>query len=281
MSSIKRPNTKPAPGEPSYRIVDVTPEFATELLGTYNTHNRNIRRRVVAAYAADMAAGKWRETGEGIKRSHDGTLLDGQHRLSAIVESGVTVRMLLVENLPPEIQEAVDGGAKRKFSDILHLRGERHYNLLGAVVRRAWYWKSGLRGSTGNYSPTTSQLLVTLEEHPDLRRSAEVVGQMKNATPIPGSILGVCHWLFNTIDADDCEFFFDRLGDGVNLASEHPIYVLRRTVLDGHNTKSRIAETVLTAYVIKTWNAYRDGRTIGLLRFRPGGANPEQFPEPK
>jgi hypothetical protein len=281
VSTIKRPQAKRNLGEPTYEIVEITPEFAAELLGEHNTHNRNIRRRVVAAYATDMAAGKWRETGEGIKRSHDGTLLDGQHRLSAIVESGVTVRMLVVGNLPPQAQEAVDGGAKRKFSDILHLRGEQNYNLLGAVVRRAWYWKAGLRGSTGNYTPTSSQLLDVLDEHPEVRASATAAAGVRHSVPIAGSILGLCHWLFSNIDADDCNFFFERLTDGVNLAADHPIHVLRRTVIENQSAKSRLTETVVTAYVVKTWNAYRDGRTVGLLRFKPGGASPEQFPEPK
>lgn len=280
MSTINRPEAKPILGGPTYEIVEITPEFASELLAQHNTHNRSMRRRVVAAYAADMAAGKWRETGEGIKRSHDGTLLDGQHRLAAIAEAGVTVRMLVVGNLPAEAQEAVDGGAKRRFSDILHLRGEQNYNLLGAIIRRVWYWKAGLRGSTGNYSPTTSQLLDVLEQHPEIRASTTAAASVKNAVPIAGSILGLCHWLFSNTDADDCIFFFERLADGVNLPAAHPIHVLRRTVIEGQSTKSRLTETVVTAYVIKAWNAYRDGRTIGLLRFKPGGASPEQFPEP-
>ena len=32
--------------------------------------------------------------------------------------------------------------------------------------------------------------------------------------------------------------------------------------------------------VIKAWNAYRNGDELRLLRFKPGGANPEKFPMP-
>jgi hypothetical protein len=32
---------------------------------------------------------------------------------------------------------------------------------------------------------------------------------------------------------------------------------------------------------IKAWNAYRSGETIELLRWSPGGAKPERFPEPR
>jgi hypothetical protein len=36
----------------------------------------------------------------------------------------------------------------------------------------------------------------------------------------------------------------------------------------------------LTAIMIKAWNAYRRGDSIGLLSFKSGGAKPERFPEP-
>lgn len=31
--------------------------------------------------------------------------------------------------------------------------------------------------------------------------------------------------------------------------------------------------------MIKAWNAYREGRSVGLIRFKSGGAKPEAFPE--
>ena len=64
------------------QLVEITPELAHEWLG-FNTHNRNIRQRIVTAYAADMTGGDWQWNGESIKFAEDGTLLDGQHRLAA------------------------------------------------------------------------------------------------------------------------------------------------------------------------------------------------------
>lgn len=269
--------------EATYEVMEITPEMATEWLGAHNTHNRNMRYRVVRAYAADMAAGNWHETGDSIKRAADGTILDGQHRLAAIVAAEVPVRMLVVGNLPMRAQEVVDAGAKRMFSDVLQLRGEKHYNLLAAIIRRVWAWENGMKGGLvrGLANATVAQLSETLEKHPDLRFSAEVAATVKRGSPIPGSIVGMCHWLFVHIDEEDAEYFFARLTDGVSLDADNPIYVLRRAVAEGQTAKSRLSEMVLTAYVIKAWNAYRDGAPLGLLRFRPGGAKPEKFPEPR
>lgn len=273
-----------------FSVEDIDPHTAKDLLGG-NTHNRNLRGRVVDSYAADMRAGAWQQNGESIKIAEDGTIVDGQHRLHAIVESGVTVPMFVVRGLPMEAQDVIDTGAKRTFADALKLRKETNYNMLAAVTRRVDLWQRGVRTTKSNFVPTNTQLLATLERHPDIRVAAEAAVSIRHHIPIQGSVVGICYWLFSNLEvkdqeeaarlAEDVPFFFERLSDGAELATNHPIYVLRRTAIENMTSKSRINEIVMTAYVIKAWNAYRDGRKMGLLRFRPGGANPESFPEPE
>lgn len=267
--------------KPTYDVVDITPEMASEWLGTYNTHNRKLRYRVVNALADDILNGRWQETGDSIKRAVDGTILDGQHRLAAIVAAETAVRMLVVGNLPLAAQEVVDAGARRNFNDVLNLRGETHSGTVAAVTRRVWLWEAGSFGCQDRETPSIAQLSDALDRHPAVRVSAARAERLRRSVRIPASIVGLCHWLFDAIDATDCEDFFSRLESGLVPDQRHPIFVLRRTVNDYQSGKSRLTDPVLIAYMIKAWNAYRDGREIGLLRFRPGGANPETFPEPK
>lgn len=260
--------------------VDVTPKLAREWLG-YNTHNRRLRDRVVNAYAADMKAGAWQWNGESVKFAKDGTLLDGQHRLAAITLAEVTLRMLVVRGLPNETQDTVDGGAKRKFSDVLQLRGEAHYTTLAALTRRVAMWETGARKEGGNWTPTNAQLLQTLETYPDLREASKIGDHVATRCGLPGSICSFGFWLFGRIDDADAAFFFDRLHDGQNLAKGDPVYELRRVVETSRSVRGQRSSTYLTAIMVKAWNAYRDGKTIALLTFKPGGASPEKFPEPR
>lgn len=261
-------------------IVEISPELAHELLG-YNTHNRRARARVVSAYAADMRAGAWQWNGESIKFAQDGTLLDGQHRLLAIIEADITVTMLVVRGLPNETQDTVDGGAKRKFSDVLQLRGETHYTTLAALARRVALWEAGVRKGGSNVAPTNAQLLQIIEKHPELRQASQVGDHVASRCGLPGSICSFGYWLFSQLDDADAVFFFDRLHDGQNLQKGDPIYELRRVVEASRSVRGERSATFLTAIMIKAWNAYRDGRQISLLTFKPGGASPEKFPEPK
>lgn len=263
----------------SVELVDVTPELAHEWLG-YNTHNRRLRARVVNAYAADIANGDWRWNGESIKFAVDGTLLDGQHRLAAVIEADRDVQMLVIRGLPNETQETMDGGAKRKFSDVLNLRGEPQYTRLSAIIRLVHLWEAGIRRPGGNYAPTNAQLFHTLEKYPNLREMAVAADHVGRGCGLPPSIIGLCWWMFAQLDTEDADFFFNRLGDGQSLAKGDPIYELRRTVESLKSVRGERSQGYMSAITIKAWNAYRRGEKISILRYRPGGANPERFPEP-
>lgn len=284
-----------APDGPVYTIVDITPDLARKWLNQ-NTHNRNFRERVGKAYAADMRAGNWREDGQSIRFAEGDivlldnppivgdALLDGQHRLWAIANSGVTTRMLVVSNLPDDTQDTMDTGAKRSLGDVLKLRGEDYYVTLASALFRVHMWKQGYRKnhkSAGDARPTHRQLLQVLDEHPELRRSAEIASRLRNSFRLSGSTGALCHWLFVRIDESDCAFFFARLSDGAGLMADDPIYALRRAVENLAADKGRPSEEYMTALVIKSWNAYREGRSVRLLQYKAGGAAPEAYPEPK
>lgn len=262
------------------RWVEVTPEVAHDWLG-YNTHNRRPRHRSISAYAADMKAGEWVRNGESIKFAKDGTLLDGQNRLLAVIEADVTVPLLVIRGLPHDTQDTMDGGIKRKFSDVLNLRGETNYSILAAVVRRVTIWEAGFRSTRGNFAPSNAQLLQTLEKYPWLREISASANLTASHCALPGSIIGFGWWLFSQIDQEDAEAFFARLADDQNMAKGNPIYELRKAAANSKNVRGQRSETFLTAILIKAWNAYRDGDTVGLLTYKPGGARPEKFPEPR
>ncbi|MEV8523206.1 hypothetical protein AB0451_03460 [Streptomyces sp. NPDC052000] len=288
-----RKNTVPMPRGPQYRVIDVTPELAEKWLAQ-NTHNRNLRENAVDAYARDMQAGNWAENGEAVKFAegtvlllegpkplYGGALLDGQHRLWAVAQAGVTVRMLVVTGLSEGTQETMDDGRKRTLADALTLRGEQYAVALAAVLRRSLMWTNGQRRNTGAYTPTNTECLNFLQAHPEARQSAAIARSLHAATKLPASVLGLTHWVCSRIDAEDADWFFEHLGTGAALPQYHPILTLRKKAAEVNDAAGRVPEDVLLAFVIKAWNAYRDGSELRLLRFKPGGATPEKFPLPR
>jgi hypothetical protein len=78
----------------------VTPAMAARWLETINSMNRKINKRAIKRLASDMQAGKFLTTHQGIAFDAQGGLLDGQHRLKAIVTSGVPCQLLVSRGWP-------------------------------------------------------------------------------------------------------------------------------------------------------------------------------------
>lgn len=281
-TTVPVPTITKCPYPPGVEVANVmiSPEVARQMLG-YNTHNRNEKPVFQTRYAADMVAGNWTWTGEPIRFAADGTLIDGQNRLLALVAAEVTLPFLVIHGLPMEAQEDIDTGAARKFQDVLALRGEPNATHLAALVRRVAAWEKGRRSSLNSVVTSYHALSHTLERHPELRDIVNPSRKVADGCGLTGAATGLCMWVFQQIDQEDSDFFFARLGDGQGLVKGDPIFELRRTLHESNDKrKGARNETYLLAITVKAWNAYRNGETVGLYRWRPGGAKPEAFPEP-
>jgi len=100
--------------------VNMTPAMARiVLLG--NKGNRPIRANVVEYLVREIINGNWKLTHQGIAISSFGNVLDGQHRLHAIVKSGVTVKILVNSYVNENTFMFIDGGVTRTVSDKLRI----------------------------------------------------------------------------------------------------------------------------------------------------------------
>lgn len=99
------------------QVLALTPATAKAWVNVATNTNRTLRKSRVEQYAADMKAGRWQLNGEAIKFDNTGRLLNGQHRLHAIVLADVTVKMLVVSGLDPNTQTTMDTGLVAKNWD--------------------------------------------------------------------------------------------------------------------------------------------------------------------
>jgi hypothetical protein len=71
-------------------LVQITPDMARNML-TSNPVNRRLSERAVSDLAKAILNNDWQITHQGIAFYDDGTLADGQHRLTAVVKANVPV----------------------------------------------------------------------------------------------------------------------------------------------------------------------------------------------
>lgn len=118
------------------KLETVTPEMARNLLKK-NDHNRRVREHHVDFLASEIANGRWKLTSETIAISPDGVIVDGQHRLIAVTQSGVAVECWVARGVPMDVQDVIDTGTVRTVSDQLQLGdGLKNATMSVAAVRQ-------------------------------------------------------------------------------------------------------------------------------------------------
>jgi hypothetical protein len=256
----------------SAALQEITPQLARKWLRG-NQRNRNLRRPRVRDLAAAMTRGEWRLNGETIKIAEDGTLLDGQHRLTAISESGVTIESLVVFGLPREAQDTVDTGRRRRLADVLKIERQPDPHALAAAVNLLFRYENGQRfDATRTGAPTPEQALDLIARKPGIHTSVGVARHITHEIGGPLGVFAALHCIFTDVDPLAADEFFRRLDDGANLPYGDAVLHLRRHIIrPRHETHKPY---YMAGLIIKAFNYWRSGTQFEVLRFRVG----EQFP---
>lgn len=209
---------------------EITPEIAKRFLSR-NVANRNLREATVRSYEIDMRRGNWVPTHQGIAFNDRGDLIDGQHRLTAIVRSGATVKMLITRGLPAEsgrtkTMDAVDVGAVRTVRD--HLKLQHGFRNPFRDVAAA---TSIAQLVVGNPSlirkMSVSQILSVLEVYG--RHIADIGGSMdasKEKTLRRSQFIGPLAFA-RGVDPSSVDLFLAGVIKGSNLAEDSPVLAFR------------------------------------------------------
>lgn len=262
------------PTSPQTVSILINPKLAEAWL------ERNKKPGIVRRYAGDMKRGRWKLTGDTIKFDWNGVLIDGQHRLLAIIESSVSVRSDVRFGLDPEVFVNIDTQARRIAADSLAIRGEIHTKILASAIGNIILYKRGHFASIGRMSFTNDEIIDFLDQNPTIRDS--VPFGLRASRVLIASVGIACHYLASQIYKEKAEYFWQRLTDGIGLDASDPIYLLReRLIADrtGGTKYRRLLRSVeLTALTIKAFNAFISGRPMKQLKWMSQGIHSEGFP---
>ena len=261
----------------------ITPKWAEELLSLNKANYRKLRPVDVKKYKGAMKRGEWRLNGDtitvGFNKFGEKELKDGQHRLQACIESGVSFPVILVEGVSQGVEDTIDFGVKRSFGDMLRRRGEVNVTTLAATIKQIGQYELGV-GIAGTISPrlTPQQLMKVFERHPGIRETLSPPGADFLTRLITSSSVGSLNYLFHLVDPTDAQAYFNILANG-GVEAGNPILSLReRLVKNTTKTHHRMSPRVRAALAIKAFNYWRDGREVLQLTWKPGGAAKEPFP---
>lgn len=135
MLQLFKGNTLESDKTPTVCIMDITPIQAENWLQYNVENNRHLDNKLVDRYKNIMLAGDWHLSNDAISFNINNMLVNGQHRLWAIVESGVTIRCIVQKNLPLESMDCMDVGKHRTNDDNFKIAGKNYPKDCSATVR--------------------------------------------------------------------------------------------------------------------------------------------------
>lgn len=269
----------------------ITPDVARAYLES-NTRNRPVSVARVSEYAAAMRSGKWVLNGDSLRFDASGRLIDGQHRLQACVQAGVPFCTYVVRGIDDaRAFLTIDVGKVRGPRDMLAYRsGEMSASLADKVVaaaRLVYGWdscedKTRFRLATPPKRTPEEWAEIAGTYLPRLEHIASTLPREIEKLAVR-SVMVATNYILDRINPEDAARFINGLAEGVFSDADDPVKRLRDALAfrpvsarDGQAANKR----EVMAITFKTWNAFRDGRKVKLLRWTQHESRAEAFPVP-
>ena len=248
----------------------ITPSIAKSLLER-NVSNRRINEGRLLAYTKDMINGKWKEgTAEPIKISKTGIILDGQHRLLAIVKSNCSILCHVAENLEDAVFDVLDTGKSRNASDCFNVAGVKMSNTLPSIIAHYNLLQEGKKvGQQRSGKATNAELLDQYYEDElfwqNVGRTTTnwYIAFAKILTP---SMIGGFYAHLYKINPIKAELFMSQLCTGSDINNQ-TINLLRTKLMQDKMSPRKMPPTLKMALIIKTWNNFINGTEVKILKF--------------
>lgn len=240
--------------------VMLSPCLAHLLMGC-NTINRPIGKSNLSNLKADIANGRWEYNGESISVSKTGRLLNGQHRCTAVIETGVGIETVIAFGANDESRFTIDIGSPKSAANFLHMRDYTDTNNLAATVSMLLQYRKNGSLSSGSLSrPTKTEIVQAAETYRGVQSSVYAVRGATKKHLGSRSVLAFCHYTFwKKTNKETADEFIRLLIDGDGLRKGNPIYYCRERLL-GMSRETRADSRA--EVIFRCWNAWRRGESV-------------------
>lgn len=268
-------NGQVKPDKSRMECVYITPQLAAKWL-VKNTDNRPQSVQSEAVLRRMLELGLFEINGETIKFDEHGVLLDGQTRLQAIVDTGISTWSWVCFDIKPHTTfDTIDGGRARTLGHQLAKRKLKNYVPLACAIRTVYQLCEDIDTEPGGFVPRVG--FAILDERPDIEDSLEFVTKAGIRDVYSVGIAGALHYLMKQQDASLADSYWEAIGSGVITNQRSPVKAVRDHLV-GNKTATgdrKLSPRTLMAIVIKGWNLLRTGKTCKYIRWNGHEAFPE------
>lgn len=264
----------------SHKVVDVDPRMANQWLEGNHKKQRSLSQKKVNTYAASMENGDWQFTGEPLIFDTNGDLINGQHRLMAVIRSGCTIPFMVISGVDEKSYNYIDIGKKRSAADVLYSNGFKFHNMAASIAKFCINFPRRMESGARNMdNPPTNQEVLEFAQSKLTPNFLAKIHRWKRAFGkiMPYGKIGGFYYLFSLKDAAQANEFMHLLISGERLEPDSPILLLRHKLIKNSLSDKKYNRVTFDALVIMTWNYWRLDKKPKVLKWTRGGR--EKFPE--
>jgi hypothetical protein len=235
----------------AFDIEAIDPARAARYL-EHNIRNRRLSQAHIEAIARDLAQDRWMFNAQPICFANNGRLLNGQHRLRAVIRAGRPIEVPVVRGLDEAAYATYDSHPKRRadLGDPLETFGDQA--LAHAMANLLWrHERKAL--AIGNAKATAAEVQQIVRQHPRLlilRSFARKMGHFGRA-----SVIGYAAYVMERDNADLASRFLTALETGADQGPGHPILALRGTLQGLRASKASQGEQL--AALLGGWERFK------------------------
>ncbi len=265
----------------SARIETITPEKAKAYLAN-NTTNRNINKMNLAFLKSEILSGNYQMNGQSIVISSSGKLLDGQHRLTAIIETQLPIDSIVLHDVEEDTFVTMDTGKPRSGSDALDIHGVQNSKHIASAIRKIVQRFSHSHAYLNNvrYKISNPEFIKYYDNHAvelnDLFEMTHAWALQGNKVLSESDAMAFI-FLLRT-EGDEIYNFIEELLTGREInKNSNAAQVLRQKLIRNSFSGHRTLDTEKRDLVIHTFRKYKNKLNIQKIMIR----NPLSFIEPK
>lgn len=253
-------------------IIEMTPEMAKKYIAT-NQSNRPVSKSRVADFVKCINDDQFFLTHQGIAISSENILLDGQHRLLAIIKANKAVRVQLTTNADPNMFKYIDTGSKRTNGQMMAVLGIKNYNGISAAITKYHVIRQGYKGTDGMATVIrANEAIMFYEQNKQLiDHFYKFASNCYAKVRLLDKTLSVAVMMYLSIDKkhplETIQNFFLKLFGIEEAFGDTAVKLLFQVLIKDLSANKKTTSAVKLIYIIKAWNAYISRKDIKRLNY--------------
>lgn len=254
------------------KVIKINSAVAEKLLEK-NDGNRTVSPAVVSRYARDMKAGRWKTAGNPINIGPNGKLLNGQHRLLAIISSGVELEAVVVTEDSDEVFDVYDTGRTRGLGQLLQMHGLSNTTAIGGIARLSIMYEMYPSQVWSHNLTTRQEIIGYVSDHrDDLESVIPDVNALNTHVRVGKNWYGTVDYLVSQHSKSPQKWadFHESVSTGIGLEKGDPRLALRNYFLRKGAPTTLWEQQTYVALGLIAWNRWlsKDMETLQLKFMR-------------